>query len=414
MSSKLHLGVRKYLLGDTVATTDPRQPSGVLAEITPLAGSEEKTIRRLVPIGPHGRTELIDVPAGRLAIQVRLPSGEILNRDIVLPDGQESTVVLETRSSPHEWMSWPRFLSKAAQTAPEPEGVGYRIRDLHPALWVRRQNGTIELRPGPLWHEDVDAGRRLVSYTFTGSVAGWGERPFLTIDPAPPSSTMLATIPLPWSREGQVPRVQVVIRLAKGEERDDVDVLVHDPWLAPMLGYLESGDLAAARQFEASVLENAEDLLSEKAMNPIAAAAGAYLLLQTRALQRLHDWPRNLAARFDWLPDGAIIYATQMLRTRDRNKKAIREALLSAAKRGAPVFVEGVQLLGDGLRVLANYEATGSEAPGQYRRRRADEQFEALSEWVAALESATRPDTLFTILEAEDATLRSLIAGFSL
>ena len=51
---------------------------------------------------------------------------------------------------------------------------------------------------------------------------------------------------------------------------------------------------------------SAEALLQGKVANPVGAALGGYALLRLNELDRLHDWPDNLAAWFAWLPDGAV------------------------------------------------------------------------------------------------------------
>ena len=414
MSSTLHLGVRKSLNGDSVDAQ-----SGVLAEIVPL-GRLGKTIQLLVPIGPRDATRSIDVPPGELSVQVRLPSGEILTDNIRVDDGQEATLVLKSRRSPHEWMSWPRFLSSGSSQALPEMSVQHLAISSQVALWARAPGGAVSVLADRPWHEDKDDQQGLLSYTLANEPHGvianrtsHGERILAAID-APGVQKILATIPLPWNMRSPMARVQLLLtqpHIESSHPGIDVDVLVHDAWLAPMLGYLESGDLAAARHFEQLVVDHAEELLAAKSSNPIAAAAGGYLLLRTRALARLHNWPANLAAWFEWLPDGPIILATQLLRSRPGReaRAAIVEHFMAAAARGAPLFTEGVQLLGDGLRLLGSWESTDS---GRARKKQSSTRFDALVEWVESLESATRPNTLFTVLEGEDATLRRLVVGF--
>ena len=77
-------------------------------------------------------------------------------------------------------------------------------------------------------------------------------------------------------------------------------------------------DLARAGRaaVQLDILENA---LRQKFQSPVAAAIAAALLLRVGALDHLHDWPRNLANRFKWLPDGPILWAETLLR---RSEKA--------------------------------------------------------------------------------------------
>jgi hypothetical protein len=60
-----------------------------------------------------------------------------------------------------------------------------------------------------------------------------------------------------------------------------------------------------------------EQTLSDKRRSPLAAAIATTVLLRCNALDYLHDWPRNLADWFPWLPDGAILWAETLVRRRD-------------------------------------------------------------------------------------------------
>ena len=66
-----------------------------------------------------------------------------------------------------------------------------------------------------------------------------------------------------------------------------------------------------------TLAESAEAMLRGKVANPIGAALGGYALLRLNELDRLHDWPDNLAQWFDWLPDGAVIAAETAARRGD-------------------------------------------------------------------------------------------------
>src|SRR5205823_5460912 len=57
----------------------------------------------------------------------------------------------------------------------------------------------------------------------------------------------------------------------------------------------------------------AEQMLRDKLMDPLGAAVGGYYLLRSESLTLMHDWPNNFANWIEWLPDGAIIHAWQLL-----------------------------------------------------------------------------------------------------
>ena len=117
------------------------------------------------------------------------------------------------------------------------------------------------------------------------------------------------------------------------------------------MNYLQRGDLHAAEAM-LEWADRAERMLASKRRDPYAATVGAYLLLQFRDFDRLHDWPRNLANWIDYLPDGCVIWATQLMHKSPDNKQEIREYLFKAVDRGLPVYTEGLRLLLDGLRAL--------------------------------------------------------------
>lgn len=102
-------------------------------------------------------------------------------------------------------------------------------------------------------------------------------------------------------------------------------------------------------------IQQAEFLLREKRRDSIAAAIGGYFLLSTGQLEFLHDWPSNLADWFQWLPDGPIIHAWQIIKSKNLNIPRIQARLLEAVQRGIPLFTEGLRLLYEGLSLLDDH-----------------------------------------------------------
>jgi hypothetical protein len=117
--------------------------------------------------------------------------------------------------------------------------------------------------------------------------------------------------------------------------------------------YLQRGDLYSAEAMAQWIGEAAE-LLFDKMEDPYAAAVGAYLLLRLKKFDEMHDWARNLASRFDFLPDGCVIWAWQLIHQQPSNADEIRKYLLMAVDRGLPVYSEGLRLLTDGLRLMGS------------------------------------------------------------
>jgi hypothetical protein len=142
---------------------------------------------------------------------------------------------------------------------------------------------------------------------------------------------------------------------------DDADqplevVVSTDNWIAEtILSYLVKGDTLDADSL-AKAANYAESLLYDKVEDPASAAIGGYYLLKTYHLERMHNWPRNLSNWFEWMPDGAIIRAWQLLIDGKQrgiiNRAEIETLLLEAYSRGLPIYSEGLRLLHEGLRIL--------------------------------------------------------------
>jgi hypothetical protein len=134
----------------------------------------------------------------------------------------------------------------------------------------------------------------------------------------------------------------------------DVSITISDDRIQTLLTLLNSGDTARAKSFITPV-EYAEKLLYQKVQNPLAAAIGGYYLLRTEEYDRLHSWAKNLANWFEWLPDGKIIYAWQLIQEskNEQNYDGVKQVLLEALERGIPIFSEGLRLLHDGLSMCS-------------------------------------------------------------
>jgi hypothetical protein len=127
-----------------------------------------------------------------------------------------------------------------------------------------------------------------------------------------------------------------------------------------ILNYLAQGDLHSAESMVPWV-QDAHEMLRGKFDDPYAAAVGAYLLLTMRRCSLLHDWVKNLADHFDFLPDGCVLWAWQQIYESPSSEGLISEYLLKAASRpvpgmpiGVPVYSQGLRLLLDGLSMIPN------------------------------------------------------------
>jgi len=125
-----------------------------------------------------------------------------------------------------------------------------------------------------------------------------------------------------------------------------------------LLSLISAGDINKARTL--ITVKEAEQLLFEKMADPASAAIGGYFLLKTGELERMHDWAKNLANRFEWFPDGLVLYAWQLIQDKNQaegvSNNAIKQLLLEAVRRGVPVYTEGLRLLYEGINMMAYEE----------------------------------------------------------
>jgi hypothetical protein len=131
-------------------------------------------------------------------------------------------------------------------------------------------------------------------------------------------------------------------------------VMVRDPTLGSAMSFMTAGGLSNAAVF----FDQAKEMLFAKCENPLAAAAGAYVLISTQQepdRQTWHSWVNNLMAFFPWLPDGAIQYGRLKLRDEasEGDIEKARDVLFTAYRRGLPFFSAGVRWLLSGLTIFS-------------------------------------------------------------
>lgn len=118
-----------------------------------------------------------------------------------------------------------------------------------------------------------------------------------------------------------------------------------------ILSYMYRGDMYAAQAL-AEWADEAETMVLRDDSDPYSGLVGAYLLLRLRQFDRMKAWVRQIADRFDFLPDGCIIWAWQQLHMSRGATTEASDYLFKACDRGLPVYSEGLRLLLDGLRLL--------------------------------------------------------------
>lgn len=118
-----------------------------------------------------------------------------------------------------------------------------------------------------------------------------------------------------------------------------------------LLDYLMRGEIGEALVMSTSTALSAERLLYDKASDPVAAAAGAFALLQLGELERLHDWTDNLRRLFGWLPDGLVARAEHLAQVGEHDQAL--SLLLELPARGLPSLGAGLAYATERLRLYA-------------------------------------------------------------
>lgn len=291
----------------------------------------------------------LPVPPGIYGVRATLASGALFEQTIQVKSGEQGTCTLELyQASPHEDHEW-AYLTQPINPVGERLLSEKQYKSVWLRMWRRSRDGSWEIVPIPVndvqqatWNEDG------VTYSFHTSSSrlhllqvGGPEIPW-------------KNVALPSSQE-----VMVLVRPAAGpvEAVHPLDVVVSsDDWRTEsLLSLMQRGDLSTAQSLY-DELQLAEELLRQKMVNTNAAAVGGYFLLRARDLERLHNWANNLANWFEWMADGPVIHAWQIImESKDKSKQRsglleqARMRLLEAVSRGFPIYTEGLRLLRDGL-----------------------------------------------------------------
>jgi hypothetical protein len=311
----------------------------------------------------------ISVTPGSYLVRCQLPSGEFMSaRAEVKPDADSHVRLRPAHRSPRETLAWAFLLKQIPREVPPPIFIDHAGARLDFNLWEHRG----ELR----WDRfqlNVDVDRSIQDSTPYALAAltlrvpqgqTWLEvhgplypPRFIALPPAPlgePVQVLIVRETVLFQGKGARPK-QVPPREMVGEMRDPLTVLVSSQNLQAelLLGYLAAGSLEIARRIGDPLIDDAERVLAGKIDDPSAAAIGGYYLLRAGRVDRLHDWSRNLANFFGWLPDGAVIHAWQLLRQDKPDVEQARARMLEAERRGLPLYTQGLRLLFDGLDLLS-------------------------------------------------------------
>lgn len=402
----LNLRLQKHLEhGNTTAGA-----VATLRRVTDAKGAAVRGGPRLevtIPANNSGQGKVVPVEPGRWLVEATLPSGEILSEETNVPEGHEVPVTLHTAEhSPHEWLgwqhlngniegfetleqikghareaafskeaeAWPRLDMKPAGSysmtvepttrglpemvpAAEPEGpvIGF-LKDSSAFRDARAWKEILGLSPRSLKMcecADSSPERDLHLYRFLDPVQPNG-RAFAHVDWG--GERYAVSLPIPWTdtvHQHKVP-VEMMVRLHPLEKTVHIGVAALDSEFGTLAGLMTASTLPKAKV----VVEQAHHLLFDKFNNPLAAAAGGYILLATGGSEehpQWHGWIKNLYKFFPDLPDGAVLEASRrLLYPQDESSyDQARKVLFEAFDRGIPYFSAGVARLLDGLTLFA-------------------------------------------------------------
>jgi len=390
---------------------------GVVANVYDVSSrvSERKSVRDLViPAGPFPeRFEEVKLDPGQYVIEAILPSGEVISEEVSIDESTEQReLLLKSDVSPHEWLAWQHFAGNVERSRDAYYKRQQSIVEQKDAVNIRADLVSLLTLPPRILELDMSSPGALVSRGLFFALPQLKD-----IDPTQPLPDSLpffgvlvppvirdptswvyffeqdstsfpsyevecfkrhylfvrsqgipaqyCVLPVPWMQadfHGEAAAQVLVRSIAVNPEVSPatdpgyrISVTVHDHVVGSIISYLGTGKLQAA----ATIMKKAIEMLEEKVANPMAAAAGAYVLLGTEDLSQpkdWHDWVGNLMKWFPWLPDGAIQHAWLKMNQQDseRNLFEARASLLEGYRRGLPFYSKGVGMLRDGLALFAN------------------------------------------------------------
>lgn len=315
-----------------------------------------------------GRSRTVEVPSEASFLRVHLPSGQVvtlqdpgnMNREVSMEEILMGSS-LRSRSGPTGMVApAPTPPASPADVDPSDAPTPRELRRYHRARSTAAPDPTVPpeevlplaqhgmarlIGPGGQTIPGLSASRSREAHW---NVQGLPIHPPYQLRIEQPSGSVLqvqvpATVRRVWARADvlrEQSTVSLSIRIQTASDAADM-----------LAGYLQRGDLYSAEAM-AEWCDEASGMLQSKVADPYAAVVGAYLLLRLKRFSQMHDWGRNLADWFPLLPDGCVVWASQLMQQPASDQIQIRKYLLESVQRGMPVYTEGLRLLTDGLRLM--------------------------------------------------------------
>lgn len=392
-------GIAISFAGSSDGSGDSRP---VVARIFGYAAGEEDgepiQSELVVPAGQYAEAKL---PHGFYNVQLRLPSGRILQRNVTIDetshetykffedfapnqgfslqesagrDGQavlaEATAASGNTSSEDYLRAWARATQQSHQQSYR--GIGDLGRE---AMLARPRQATLQVHEGdaPSFDgpPDWDALALVGATELRGDAALWriaftdegpprrATRRWAKVD-LPDGGIEVASLPLPWFCQSTDAFSPAEVLVDPSRNGSATSVAVRDQRLAGLLAYLDRGHAGSAgpllQQLEKD--DVIRDAIESKRGNPLAACAAAYVGLAVYDPREREDWDYMLGNCMQWfpdVPDAAIVHARRMILrpTGSEDNAKAAGALRQACAAGVPYFSAGVALLREMLTVLS-------------------------------------------------------------
>lgn len=171
----------------------------------------------------------------------------------------------------------------------------------------------------------------------------------------------IASLPLPWLRVGSDEYLGADVLVDPSRRPGaSMTVAVGDGQLAGLLAFLDRGQASAAGPLLAELEQTnlIERTIYDKMANPLAACAAAYVGLAVYSPTEREQWDHwlsNCMTRFPDIPDAAIVHARRLILrpTGSEGNDHAASALRAACAAGVPFFSAGVFLLREMLVLLS-------------------------------------------------------------
>lgn len=309
--------------------------------------------QELRPVAKTLSTNPVDLPPGTYYVTALMPAGQEMRGSVNVVAGQSVQVRLKPEPqdrSPHEYQEVQHYLGKALENDPY-WSRSLMVNYLAPTRLFNDQAVLRCITGNLLLGEFGEAPPLFEKRALVGAVrldiTGYADIILLQLlQPGRPA----VNVSFPSGSGGKC-----YLFITRSIGGYSLDVHLQTTTADLLLSYLESGLLTAAELTTTSSAiadaSKAEDLLSQKMRDPVAACVGAYALLRFGEISKLHDWTKNLRDWYEWLPDGLTIWGEHLARL-GRHAEALVE-FLALPRRGLPFFVEGFSYALNRLRLYS-------------------------------------------------------------